>query len=132
MQNKEYIAALRSTIEWLEEEQSTKREQLKERFHETYESLKPMSLLKSTLKGITRSSTAMDAAIGPLLGLVAGHLTKRIVVGKSENATRQVIGAALQVGVAELVTQNQGALRSVGKFAWRFVFGRRKPTPPPA
>ena len=127
MKNKEYSSALDSTIEWLEGEQATKRELLSERFREGFDSLKPINLIKSTVKDLTSSSTSMDDLIGPLLGLAAGHLTKRLVTGKSENETRQAVGAALQVGVTNLVIQNQDSIKYAGKVAWRFIFGRRKP-----
>jgi hypothetical protein len=129
MQNKEYSTALDATIEWLEGEQEAKRELLSERFREGYDSLKPINLIKSTVKDLTASATTMDDLIGPLLGLAAGHLTKKLVIGKSEDETRQAVGAALQVGVTNLVIQNQDAIKSAGKFAWRFIFGRRRPTP---
>lgn len=127
MQEKEYADALNSTINWLEGEQGNKRALLNERFRESYESLKPVNLIKSTIKDLTESSTSMNDLLGPLLGLAAGQLTKRIVVGKSDDETRKVVGAALQVGVTNLVIQNQDSIISAGRVAWRFVFGRRKP-----
>ena len=127
MQEKEYADALNSTINWLEEEQGNKRALLNERFRESYESLKPVNLIKSTIKDLTESSTSMNDLLGPLLGLAAGQLTKRIVVGKSDDETHKVVGAALQVGVTNLVIQNQDSIISAGRVAWRFVFGRRKP-----
>lgn len=128
MQNKEYSTALDSTIEWLKAEQEAKRALLSERFREGYDSLKPINLIKSTVKDMTASATTMDDLIGPLLGLAAGHLTKKLVIGKSEDETRQAVGAALQVGVTNLVIQNQNAIKSAGKIAWRFIFGRRRPS----
>lgn len=130
MQNKEYAAALNSTIEWLEGEQDSKRALLSERFRESYDSLKPINLIKSTIKDMTSSSGTMDDLIGPLLGLAAGHLTKKLVIGKSENDTRHAVGAALQVGVTNLVVQNQDVIKYAGRVAWRFIFGRRKRSMP--
>ena len=57
MKNKEYSSALDSTIEWLEGEQATKRELLSERFREGYDSLKPINLIKSTVKDWTAAGS---------------------------------------------------------------------------
>lgn len=125
MQNKEYTEALQATIQWMEGEKTAKGEQLKERFQGTYESLKPMNLLKSTMKEVVSTSTSLDDLIGPMIGLIAGNLAKKVVMGKSENPNRQAIAAALQVGITHVIVQHPEELKSLGKMAWQLLFGKR-------
>src|SRR4030042_3487647 len=99
MQNITSTADLKNAIQLLEVEQGIKGQLLKEQFLLTFESLKPVNLLKSTLNDAASSPYLIDNILGNLLGLVTGYLTKKIFIGASGNKFRKLIGSILQFGV---------------------------------
>jgi hypothetical protein len=127
MQNLQYSAALQATIQWLENEQSTKGTALKEQAQEALDTLKPINLLKSSVREVIASANSMDDLIGPMAGLIAGNLVKQVVVQKSQNETRQVIGSVLQLGVTNIIVQHPQEVKIVGKALFQLFFGPRKP-----
>lgn len=121
MQNISSTTELNEVIRLLEIEQAANGLQLREEFHRTYESLKPVNVLKSTLKDINSSPLLMTTMAGTTAGLVSGYLSKKIVVGSSDNLFRKLLGTILQIGVANIVAQHPDAIKSVGQFALRYV-----------
>jgi hypothetical protein len=110
------IAELREAIEILEADQKVKGQALKEQFQLTYESLKPINLLNSTLKEIASSPILLDNILGTAMGIVSGFLSKKLVVGTSGNIIRKLLGSLLQYGVTNVVAQHPETLRSIGRF----------------
>jgi len=106
MQTITSIDGLRNAIQLLKVEQAIKERQLKEQFNRTFESLKPVNVLKSTLNNIVSSPYLIDNILGITIGLVTGYLTKKIVAGISGNIVRRLFGLIIQVGVTKLVTQH--------------------------
>jgi hypothetical protein len=105
---------LRNAIELLEADHALKTLLLKEQFFLTYESLKPINVLKRTLKDITSSQYLVDDVPGTIMGLASGYLSKKIVTGRSANLFRNLIGSLLQFGVTNVVAKNSDVIKSVG------------------
>jgi hypothetical protein len=117
---------LRQTILWLEAENLQQQTDLKEQFHDTYQSLKPINLIKETLKDVARSPAQLQDILVPLLGLSTGYLTKRLVVGKSEDPDRMLIAEVLGKSVTSVIAQHPTEIIAAGKFILRFLFGPPK------
>ena len=115
MQNITSTAALEDAIQLLEVDQEIKGQLLKEQLYITYESLKPLNLLKHTLKEISSSPYLIDNISGSAMGLVSGFLSKKIFVGASGNVIRKLIGSVLQFGITNIVAQNSDVIRSIGQ-----------------
>lgn len=107
---------LQDAIQLLKEEQTVKSQLLKEQLNTTYESLKPLSLLKSALKDISSSPGLGENLLGSAVGLASGYLSKKIFIGTSGNLLRKLIGSVLQYGVTNVVTKHPDAIRTFGKF----------------
>src|SRR6266542_6028153 len=91
--------SLRNAIQLLEAEQVASGIILKEQFLLTYESLKPVNILKNTLKEVATTPLLINNIIGTTVGLATGYLTKKVVIGASGNIFRNLLGAVLQFGV---------------------------------
>jgi hypothetical protein len=115
MQNITSTAALKEAIQLLEIDQEIKGQLLKEQLYITYESLKPLNLLKHTLKEISSSPYLIDNISGSAMGLLSGFLSKKIFVGASGNIIRKLIGSVLQFGITNVVAQNSDVIRSIGQ-----------------
>jgi hypothetical protein len=105
----------------LEAEQVIKGQILKEQFLATYESLKPINLLKSTIKEISASPVIGDNLLGTLMGLTTGYISKKVVVGGSSNVLRKLLGSVLQFGVANAVAKHPEAIRLIGQYIIQFI-----------
>jgi hypothetical protein len=120
-------AELKNAIQLLEVEQGIKGQLLKEQFYITYESLKPVNLLKSTLNDIASSPYLKDNILNTILGLATGYITKKIFIGASGNKFRKLIGSILQFGVVNFVSQHPEAIKSFSQLIFQY-FLRKKET----
>jgi hypothetical protein len=114
MQNINSTAELKYAIELLEVEHVLKGRLLKEQFYLTYESLKPINVLKRTLKELTSSAYLIDNIPGTIMGLASGYLSKKLFTGGSGNIFRKLLGSLLQFGVTNVVAKNSESIKSTG------------------
>src|SRR5664279_4090471 len=126
MQNITSSAGLKDAIQLLEVEQELRGQMLKDQLYITYESLKPLNLLKHTLKEITSSPYMIDNISGGAMGLVSGFLSKKIFVGTSGNLIRKIIGSILQFGITNVVAQNSGIIKSVSQALFHHFFHKNE------
>lgn len=119
-------AKLKEAIQLLEVEQAIKGQALKQQFRLTYESLKPVNLILSTLNDITQSPNIMDNLLGTSAGLVSGFLSRKIFVGTSGNLFRKLVGSFLQFGVSNLVANHPGAIRSFSQLLFQVIGHKRR------
>ena len=126
MQNITSIAELKDAIQLLEVEQGIKELLFKEQFYLTYESLKPINILKKTLKEIGSSPYLIDNISGTAMGLASGFLSKKIFVGASGSIIRKLIGSFLQFGITNVVAQNSNVITSIGQAIFHHFFRKKK------
>jgi hypothetical protein len=129
MQNITSVATLKNAIQLLKVEQAAKEQLLREHFHQTYQSLRPVNILRTTIQDITSSPWLIENLIGTTLGLVTGYLSKEIVVGKSVNRFRKLIGSVLQFGVTNLLLQHAEDIKSFGQSVLQSVFRKKEHIP---
>ena len=126
MQTYKSSTELKTAIQLLEEEQEKNGQLLKKEFSHTSEALTNGGLVKNTLKGIVNSTNLSEAIIGPSIGLVAGYLTKKMIVGKSDNKLRLLIGSVVQYGVKNFFIANSHIFNAYGKQIFHAISGKRK------
>jgi len=107
---------LQEAIQLLEFEQSEKSRLLKEQLNISYESLKPLNLLRGALKDVSSTPGLGENLFGSAVGLASGYLSKKIIVGKSGNLLRKLIGSVLQFGVTNIVTRHPDSIRTFAHF----------------
>jgi hypothetical protein len=118
-------AELKNAIQLLEIEHDIKGRQLKDQLYITYESLKPINLLRSTLKEITSSRDLIDNISGTVMGMAGGFLSKKIFIGKSGSAFRKLIGSLLQFGITNLVSRNSEVIKSLSQSLFQYFFRKK-------
>jgi len=128
MQNITSATGLKNAIQLLEVDQADKGKQLKEQFYLTYESFKPVNLLRNTLDDITSSPFLIDNILGTVMGLTTGFLSKKIFIGASGNKFRKLIGYILQFGVTNFVAQHHDTIQSFGQFVFKYFFRKKQRT----
>ena len=126
MQNISSVAGLKNAIQLLEVEQAIKWQILKEQFYNTRESLKPINLIKSSLKEITSSPNLIDNILGAALGLATGYLSKKVFIGTSGNLFRKLLGSILQFSVTNVVANHPDAIKSFGQRILQNLLGKKE------
>jgi hypothetical protein len=107
------IKELRESIRQLEIKQVEDERLLKEQFMVTYESLKPINLVKNSIKNLIESPDLKGGLFSTTLGLAAGYLTKKAAVGSTHNPLKQILGTLLQLGVTNAVAKNSDGIKSL-------------------
>ena len=96
---------LKDAIAELERKRDIEEAALKYEFRETYESFKPANILKNTLAEVSTSPTFRHNLFKVVLGLGAGYLSQKLVIGRSAGLLKRIAGTALQFGVTALVAK---------------------------
>ncbi len=126
MQTINSTADLKNAIQLLEAEQAANGKQLKAHFYATYESFKPVNLIRTALRDITSSPHMVDNIVGTTVGLAAGLVSNVVFKGLAGPGIRRVISPVLQSGVTSFVAKHTGSLRSVGAMALLRIFRNKR------
>jgi hypothetical protein len=105
---------LKEAIALLEADQAMKKDLVAQEYHVLYESLKPANLIRNSFKKIADSPSLARNIIGTSLGVGAGLLSKKILIGKSTNIFKKLFGAILELTVARTVARNAGGIAQQG------------------
>ena len=106
------IVELRESILLLEIKQANEGRLLKEQFKTTYESLRPVNLIKNKFNELTTSPDFKGKLLNATLSLAAGYLSRKVVVGATHNPLKQLLGTLLQMGVTGIVSKNADGIKS--------------------
>ncbi len=115
MKKSRELQALTESINRLQIQRSHELILLRNQFHLTYDSLKPINLIKHTFKEVSSSAEIKDGMLNNAIGLTTGYFTKAILIGSSANPIKKIVGTLLQFTVATLVAQNSDSIKSIGK-----------------
>ncbi len=103
--------SLKQAIADLQQKKNAEEAQLRLQLSQTYESVKPVNLIKSTFKEVSGSQEIKDGLIHTSAGLVAGYLFKKVYEGEHDGVAKQLVGAALSLGVTNIVANNPEAVK---------------------
>ena len=96
---------LKAAIASLETDTEIRKALLIEQFHNTYESFKPANLLKNTFTKLVDTPGIVNDIIGTTVGIGAGVLSKKILVGKPTNIFKRILGTVIQLAVSGAVAK---------------------------
>jgi len=98
---------LKESIRLLEIRQTEEGEQLKEQFKITYESLKLVNLVKSSLKELTDSVEIKNNLFESIVSVFTGYITKKLMISSNGNVFKKILGLVVQLGVTNLVDKKR-------------------------
>lgn len=107
--------ALHAAIRQLENNRNDQVDLLKSQIQQTYESLKPINMLKSTFRQANTSQDLQNALFHTSVGLAAGYLSKILFEGISNSPVKKLLGTALMFGITNVVAQNPAMVKALGK-----------------
>lgn len=122
------VTGLRNAIKVLEVEQSAQELLVKEQLHEVYESLRPVNIIRGTIKDLISFSTSSITGnlAGTAIGAAGGFLLKRLFVGSSGNIFRKLFGNILQLGVTNIASKKSESINSFGQSLLQRIFRKRE------
>ena len=95
-------------IRLLKIKQSENFEVLKSQFHLTIESLKPINLVKETINDFKNSKEIKSSLLESTLGIAAGYVTRKMIVGKSSSMVKNTAATIIQYLVSNFITKKAG------------------------
>jgi hypothetical protein len=116
--------ALSGIIVQLEAKQAAEGKLLKEQFQLTYDSLKPVNLIKSTFQEVVASQDLKDHLLNTSIGLTAGYLSKVLFEGSTHNPVKKLFGSALMFGITNAVAKNPEAIKSLAAGFFKMIRGQ--------
>ena len=118
--------ALKQTIAVLKNKQTEEFNELKEQVHVVFESFKPVNLIKHTLQDASASPDIKSSLVNNAIGLTTGYLTRKVLIGSSINPIKNIVGAALQFAIANVVSKHPDGIKSTGSKILKRLFKNRK------
>lgn len=112
MEKQSAVDSLKESIRLLENRQAEEGIILKKHFEITYESLKPVNLIKNSLKELTGSVEIKNSLFETVVSIITGYLTKKIMVSSKSNPFMKIFGLLLQFGVTTVVAKNVESIRN--------------------
>jgi len=127
MENIKSTAELIEAIQVLETEQAGHLYQMREKFGHTVESLRPVNIIGSSLKGMVSSPNLANNILGVAIGLFTGYLSRKAMfAGVANSKYRRILGNVLQYGVASVVARGPKVINSFKQFIARSIYRIRE------
>ena len=108
------VAELRESILLLELKLVNDGTLLKEQLKSTYQSIKPINLLKNVFKDVISAPDLKTNLVNSAIGFTTGLVAKKLFIGGSHNPLTKLLGMALEVIVANKVAKNADEIKSAG------------------
>ncbi len=105
---------LDEAIDLLETKRAQELVQLKEQLNEVLESLKPINIIKDTIKKVTTSPDLKEGIGKTAIGVTSGLLVKNILFRKTHNPLKLVARTVLQAIAAGIAINNSDKIESTG------------------
>lgn len=122
MENQYTAESLKEMIKVLEIKQAEEGQILKEQIILTYENLKPSNIIKNVVREFYSSENLKDELIATAVSVTSGFITKKLVVGKSNNQILRLVGLAIQFAITNLVSKKMETLKEATlNFINRFI-----------
>jgi hypothetical protein len=104
---------LKSAIQQLEIEQSTQLLLLKDEFYFVCERLKPINIIKDTLKDACSEADFKTTLTDNFIGVGSGLIAKKIILGKTNNPITRFLGLFIEKFVSNAITKNAEKIKTV-------------------
>jgi hypothetical protein len=106
------LKELREEIAFRQSQQAQDFIALRAEAKKVYTSLKPVNFLNDTLKELSSSPEFKGNLLNSTIGIGAGFITKKLVLGATSNPVKQFLGTLLQIGVTSLVSRNGDSIKN--------------------
>jgi len=111
MEKQNAIGSLKESIRLLEMRQAEEGKVFREQFQITYESLKPVSLIKSSVKELVSFVEMRAGLLETIVSMLSGYFTQKMVI-RSRNPLMKIFMNFLQLGITGVVDKSIESIRN--------------------
>ena len=105
MKKQQETEILKEAIALLKLKQAEDLMQLKDQYYDTYESLKPVNLIKNAFGQLTTITEFKGNILNSVIGIASGYITKKVLLGSTHNPIKKVLGTILQFAITNFVSK---------------------------
>ena len=118
-------ALLKEAIFELEIKKTEQGRTIKEKFYVIKENLKPANIIRNTFEEVATSPKLRLNLLGAVVGLGAAYFSRKLVVGRSVNVFRNILGSVMQLGISAVVASKPGLLQNIGQTIVKRIFTKK-------
>ena len=111
MEKQNAVATLKESIRILEIRQAEEGQQLNAQLRLAYESLKPINLIKNSIKDLASSFEIKHSLLETIVSFISGYFAQRMIVSSKSNVFKKLLGVLMQFGVNNVVLKNIDTIR---------------------
>ncbi len=126
MRNTHQTKALNEAILLLKQKQSTQWVELTDQFKITYESLRPLNLIKNTMQEVTTSPEIKGNVLSSVVAIAGGYLSKKVLFKHSANPLKRLAGTLFQAAVTNVISNNSGSIKTAAANIFSLLQNHRK------
>jgi hypothetical protein len=115
------ISDLRNSIKILEEKQSEEGIILRQECSRIFNALKPINLIKNTLKEVVGSSEIKNNLLIGLTGIGLGHLSQKMISNESDSLIKKLTRGAVIYGISSIIVNHPEQIKLAGKMVFAYV-----------
>jgi hypothetical protein len=112
--------AVRDAIIELERQQALESRQISVQLIHAFESIRPINLIKSTIRDVAESKDLTDNIVETTIGLAAGYVTQRLFQKPSHGPLRKLLGTILSYGITNFLATHPKLLAAIGSKVTHF------------
>jgi hypothetical protein len=124
MQSITTTADLNDAIAQLEKQHAEEEAVMRDKLHDTYDSIQPVNLIKTTYRQLAGSKEMKEAIIDTTIGIAAGYVSKAIFDGTSKSPARRAAGTILQLAVTQAVRNHPEEIKTFGRMVFNMFRSR--------
>jgi hypothetical protein len=117
---------LKAAIMQLELQQAGELILLKEQYYKTREGFKLINLIKSKFKETVSDPDLKTDAINAVIGFTSGILARKLMIGKTMNPFKKILGVIVEMAVAGKVAKNADGIKSAGSIIFNTLFRKKE------
>lgn len=117
---------LHTAIQKLELQQAGELIILKDQYLKTKEGFKLSNLIRSKFKETISDPDLKTDALNAAIGFTTGILAKKLMIGKTINPFKKLLGIAVEMLVAGNIAKNANGIKSAGKSIFTSLFRKKE------
>lgn len=117
---------LKAAIMQLELQQAGELILLKEQYYKTREGFKLINLIKRKFKETVSDPNLKTEAINAAIGFTSGILARKLMIGKTMNPFKKILGVIVEMAVAGKVAKNADGIKSAGSIIFNTLFRKKE------